>query len=157
MSLTPKQESFCMAYLETGNASEAYRRAYSAEKMKPETVNRSAKEMLDHPKITARLAELRKSTARRHRITLDDLLRELEEARAAALRCENPQSSAAVSATMGKAKLLGLDRPDIELDLEAKRLANEKLRRELEDPNKGLPEPKQVIIGVEDASLADAE
>jgi hypothetical protein len=37
------------------------------------------------------------------------------------------------------------------------RLANEKLRRELEDPNKGLPEPKQVIIGVEDASDPEAE
>lgn len=42
-------------------------------------------------------------------------------------------------------------------DLETRRLTNEKLRRELEDPNKGLPEPKQVIIGVEDASRPDAE
>ncbi|MBJ2292658.1 hypothetical protein JFT44_22330 [Pseudomonas sp. MF5691] len=42
-------------------------------------------------------------------------------------------------------------------DLETRRLTNEKLRRELEDPNKGLPEPKQVIIGVEDASCPDAE
>ena len=42
-------------------------------------------------------------------------------------------------------------------DLETRRLTNEKLRRELEDPDKGLPEPKQVIIGVEDASCPDAE
>ncbi|MBJ2282267.1 hypothetical protein JFT58_28720 [Pseudomonas sp. MF6767] len=42
-------------------------------------------------------------------------------------------------------------------DLETRRLTNEKLRRELEDPNKGLPEPKQVIIGVEDASDPEAE
>lgn len=42
-------------------------------------------------------------------------------------------------------------------DLETRRLTNEKLRRELEDPNQGLPEPKQVIIGVEDASCPDAE
>ena len=42
-------------------------------------------------------------------------------------------------------------------DLETRRLTNEKLRRDLEDPNKGLPEPKQVIIGVEDASRPDAE
>ncbi|MGU9998175.1 terminase small subunit, partial [Bordetella avium] len=39
MALTPKQEAFALAYVETGNASEAYRRAYSAERMKPETVN----------------------------------------------------------------------------------------------------------------------
>lgn len=37
--LTPKQETFCLAYIETGNASEAYRQAYDAENMKPDTVN----------------------------------------------------------------------------------------------------------------------
>ena len=157
MALTAKQEAFALAYLQTGNASEAYRRAYNAENMKPESINRKAKEMLDHGKVTARLAELRAAAAKRNQITVDDLLRELEEARVKALSCENPQSSAAVSATLGKAKLLGLDRPDIGLDLEAKRLSIEKLRRELEDPNQGLPEPKQVIIGVEDASDPEAE
>ena len=59
MKLTPKQESFCLAYLETGNASEAYRTSYDASKMKPDTVHRSSKELLDNPKITARLQELR--------------------------------------------------------------------------------------------------
>lgn len=57
-TLTPKQESFCLAYLETGNASEAYRRSYSHERMKPETVNRNAKKLLDNDKITTRLKEL---------------------------------------------------------------------------------------------------
>lgn len=155
MGLTAKQEQFCLAYLETGNASEAYRRAYSAENMKPESINRKAKEMLDHGKITARLAELREPFEKRHRATLDDILRELEEARQIAIEDRVP--AAAISAAMGKAKLLGHDRTDADLDREAKRLQIEKLRRELEDPNKGLPEPKQVIIGVEDASLADAE
>ncbi len=52
MPLTPKQEKFCLAYLETGNASEAYRRAYNAAKMKAATVNRNAKALLDNTKIT---------------------------------------------------------------------------------------------------------
>ncbi|SOS28054.1 terminase [Pseudomonas syringae pv. avii] len=43
------------------------------------------------------------------------------------------------------------------IEVENKRLLNQKLRRELEDPDKGLPEPKQVIIGVEDATDPDAE
>lgn len=47
--------------------------------------------------------------------------------------------------------------PDKSLDDEIKRLNIQKLQRELEDPNKGLPEPKQVIIGVEDASDPEAE
>jgi predicted transcriptional regulator len=49
------------------------------------------------------------------------------------------------------------ERQDADLDREAKKLEVEKLRRELEDPNQGVPEPKQVIIGVEDASDPEAE
>lgn len=59
--LTPKQERFCLEYIKTGNASEAYRRAYDASRMKPETVRRRAKEMLKKGPITARIEELRKA------------------------------------------------------------------------------------------------
>lgn len=110
MALTVKQEKFCQAYVETGNASEAYRSAYSADKMKAESVNRKAKELLDNGKITARVSELKGDHRKRHNLTVDDLLLELEEARKAALSAETPQSAAAVGATMGKAKLLGLDK-----------------------------------------------
>lgn len=58
VKLTPKQEKFCLVYLKTGNASEAYRQAYDASNMKPESVNRKAKDVLDNVKITSRLAEL---------------------------------------------------------------------------------------------------
>lgn len=112
--LTPKQEAFCLAYIETGNASEAYRQSYNADKMKPETVNRKAKDLLDNGKIAARIKQLQGEHVERHKLTVDDLLAELEEARKAALSAETPQSSAAVGATMGKAKLLGLDKQLIE-------------------------------------------
>ncbi|WFE85066.1 terminase small subunit [Parabacteroides chongii] len=46
MPLTIKQENFCNYYLECGNASEAYRRAYSCSKMKDESVNSRAYELL---------------------------------------------------------------------------------------------------------------
>ncbi len=75
--LTPKQENFCLAYLETGNASEAYRRAYCAEKMKPETINRMGKAMIDDPKIAARIAELRKPVVEKVQIGLERVLQEL--------------------------------------------------------------------------------
>ncbi|EOC3625662.1 terminase small subunit [Enterobacter hormaechei] len=110
ISLTIKQEAFCQAYIETGNASEAYRTAYAADKMKPESVNRKAKELLDNGKIAARVAELQGEIKQRHNVTVDSLLAELEEARQKALSAETPQSSAAVAATMGKAKLVGLDK-----------------------------------------------
>ncbi len=110
MALTVKQEKFCQAYVETGNASEAYRVAYATGKMKTESVNRKAKELLDNGKITARVNALKSDHRERHNLTVDDLLKELEEARRAALTAETPQSAAAVGATMGKAKLLGLDK-----------------------------------------------
>lgn len=112
--LTEKQEAFCRAYIETGNASEAYRAAYDAENMALPTVNRSAKALMDNHKIAARLEELRAPIIQKHNITVDSLIAELEEARMAALTAETPQSSAAVSATMSKAKLVGLDKQVIE-------------------------------------------
>lgn len=115
MKLTAKQEAFCLAYIETGNASEAYRMSYDASRMKPETINRKAAELMDNGKITARVAELREPIMQRHNVTVDSLLFELEEARKAALSAETPQSSAAVSATMGKAKLCGLDKQVLDL------------------------------------------
>jgi hypothetical protein len=51
-SLSPKQEAFTLAYLETDNATEAYRRAYNADGMNPASVNREASALLDNPKIT---------------------------------------------------------------------------------------------------------
>ena len=57
MELTQKQHLFVLAYIELGNASQAYRRAYKATKMKASTVNRKAAELLENGKITARIAE----------------------------------------------------------------------------------------------------
>jgi phage terminase small subunit len=76
-SLTPKQEKFCFAYLETGNASEAYRQSYDCGRMKEASVNRKAVELLENVKITARLGELRAATIQRHEITVDKIIREL--------------------------------------------------------------------------------
>ena len=76
-NLTIKQENFCLAYIETGNASEAYRRAYNAKKSKPETINRTAKELLDNPKIAARVTELKNRIAKKVEISQERVLEEL--------------------------------------------------------------------------------
>lgn len=62
-ALTPKQEAFLRAYLETGNAAEAYRRSYDIKKMSAITVSKRACELLAHGGIAGRLAELRKQAA----------------------------------------------------------------------------------------------
>ena len=73
MSLTIKQENFCLAYVETGNASEAYRSAYNAENMKAATVNRKATELMGNGMITARIEELRAAIQERHDVTIDSV------------------------------------------------------------------------------------
>lgn len=112
--LTIKQENFCLAYVETGNASEAYRRSYEVGEMLPASINRLAFELLENIKITSRINELRSTVMERHKITVDDLLAELEEARAMAIKTEKAGPMA--QATMGKAKLLGLDKALEEAD-----------------------------------------
>lgn len=106
MTLTPKQEAFAKAYLETGNGSEAYRRAYDADNMKSSTINRKAVELLENGKITARLDQLQQRAQKRHDITIDTLTEMLKEDRTLARELE--QTSAAVSAVMGLAKIHGL-------------------------------------------------
>jgi phage terminase small subunit len=108
MALTIKQEAFALAYVETGNASEAYRRSYNAENMKPAVIAVKASELLANGNVAVRVAALQASHVERHEITVSDLIRELEEARVAASTSEKPQAAAMVAATMGKAKLLGL-------------------------------------------------
>lgn len=110
--MTPKQEAFCLAYIETGNASEAYRRSYSAENMKPESINVKASELLADGKITVRVAELKAEHAERHAVTVDMVRQMLLEDRMFAKECGTP--AAAVSATMGLAKLYGHLRDKVE-------------------------------------------
>jgi len=77
-NLTPKQEKFCHVYMETGNASEAYRKSYNCEKMKPESVNRLAKAQLDHIKIASRIQELKEELKEVSTVKKERLLYELE-------------------------------------------------------------------------------
>lgn len=138
LNLTPKQESFCQLYIELGNASEAYRQSYDADSMNENTVHVKASELLSNGKVAVRVEQIRKEHSMRHNITVDTLLIELEEARKVARDGEKQQPAAMVSATMGKAKLLGLDKKIIDITtngesinkpaLDASKLTDEQLR-----------------------------
>ena len=75
--LTQKQENFCNYYIECGNASEAYRRAYSCSKMKDKTVWEMACKLMDNPKVAARIKELQEEQKKKSDITKDEVLRML--------------------------------------------------------------------------------
>ncbi len=104
---TIKQENFCIIYVETGNASEAYRQAYAVgEGTKDKTVWDSASKLLKDPIVAQRVMELREEHRLRHNVTVDSLTVEYEEARE--LAKGEKQAASMVSATTGKAKLHGL-------------------------------------------------
>jgi phage terminase small subunit len=104
--LTPKQEAFARSYVETGNASEAYRRAYDAENMSQEAIWVEASRTLANPNVSLKVMDLQKEAAERTLVTIESLTKELDEDRVLARELEMP--AAAVSAVMGKAKLHGL-------------------------------------------------
>jgi len=114
VKLTPKQENFCLVFVERGNASEAYRQAYDAEKMKKSSINRKAVEVLENVKITARLDEIRGIHAERHNITVGKLTGMYMATYHQALAINSPSAAAAAVAGLGKLHGLINDRGIIE-------------------------------------------
>lgn len=102
--LTAKQSRFVDEYMVDLNATQAAIRAGYSKK----TAGSIGDENLKKPAIAAEVAKRQDALAATHGVTLQSLLDELDEARAAALSAETVQSSAAVAATMAKAKLTGL-------------------------------------------------
>jgi len=102
--LTNKQQAFCEHYVSNGfNATQAAISAGYSEK----TAGSIGGENLQKPEIVQEIAKFQARVADKAEITALDLVAELEEARE--LAKEQGQGSVLVSATMGKAKLLGLE------------------------------------------------
>ena len=96
----PRHEAFAQALAKGKSATEAYALAG----YKP---NRShASRLAANGNISSRVTELQQKVAKKVEVTVESLAGELEEARQIAVR--EKQTSAAVQATMGKAKLFGL-------------------------------------------------
>lgn len=105
-----KHELFAQKWHETNNKSEAYRYSHPiSKKWTDKTIHNRASELSKVSEVLGRFKELQGEVAENHGVTIAILLEELNEARQAALTAETPQSSAAVTATMSKAKLLGLE------------------------------------------------
>lgn len=112
--LTLEQERFCMAYLETGKAKDAYLQAYGSNAPKKDLTA-----LMTNTAVVARVTflynQIMSLMQQSCAADLDLLVRELEQARQLAIHIEEP--SAAIAATMGKAKLHGLmiDRKEISM------------------------------------------
>lgn len=73
--LTEKQCKFCDFYAETGNASEAYRRAYNCGGMKPGTVRKLASQLLASSLVSERVEALRSDLRAKAEVTREEIAR----------------------------------------------------------------------------------
>lgn len=77
VELTPKQEAFCLAFLEENNAACAYRRAYDVgEHTPPKTVWEAASRLMAENKVASRILELRAAAAKEVICGVVDLMRD---------------------------------------------------------------------------------
>ena len=86
--LTLKQELRWQHYLDTYNASEAYRRAYDCEAMSPRTIGVEASRLLNHPVIVERCKE-RVAIWERERLIKQAIKEKLYEDEREAIRQRN--------------------------------------------------------------------
>lgn len=103
--INPRHERFAREYMKCGIASKAYVLAECG-RATGANLRSIASRLSTSVNVQARLAELRAMTTKRHEITVDSLLADLEADRG--LAHSEGQGSAAVQATMAKARLLGL-------------------------------------------------
>ncbi|SHF89503.1 Terminase small subunit [Flavobacterium fluvii] len=80
-TLTLKQEAFCQAFIRLGDKSAAYREAYNASRMKPETIHEMSSKLSSSHKVATRIKELRIKLAaiaeKKFNITAEEMLRHL--------------------------------------------------------------------------------
>ena len=106
MPLTQKQEDFALAYIETGNAGEAYKRAYNTKTTNTNVINVEGCRVLANPKISLRVAELRAKAATVATVTLAGHLADLKELRDQAI--EARQFGPAIAAEVARGKAAGV-------------------------------------------------
>ena len=75
--LTPKQEAFCCAYIETGVGAQAYRIGFKRPELWPTAAMKRAQDLLRKPNVARRIEELREEHRKRHEVTVDRVIMEL--------------------------------------------------------------------------------
>ena len=106
--LTQRQEKFCLKYIECGNASEAYRTAYSTERMKPETVQRAAHRVMSLYNVCTRIDGLRAQSAEIAVLTQSSVIADLLKIKNKAMTqnpdgaFENPELAVKILELLGR-------------------------------------------------------
>lgn len=108
--LTPKRERFAREVASGKQKADAYRAAFSAERMSAEAIRVEAARLMANPSVALRVQALTERAAERAGITLESHLRDLMTLRN--LAAKEKQMSAAISAEIARGKAAGVVAPE---------------------------------------------
>lgn len=80
MSLTPKQEKFAQCVANGMTQADAYRMAYNADKMKPESIHSKASQLMSNGQVSSRVKNLQSQLAEKALWTREDSVEALKDA-----------------------------------------------------------------------------
>ena len=117
VKLNARQEAFAQAVVKNGGDKvAAYKEAGYSTRPKPAVISVKADQVYNNGKVLVRVRQLQEVASviakKAFECTIESLAAELEESRVMAI--EERQSSAATAATMGKVKLFGFDKVQVE-------------------------------------------
>jgi len=102
--LTQKQEAFVQAYLKSGNATDAYKRAYNCNAMSDEAIHVEGCRLIKNPKVALRLQRVAEKVEKKAVLTLEEHMNELHALKE--MGKQNGQISAAIKAEELRGKLM---------------------------------------------------
>lgn len=104
--LTQKQEAFCLAFIETGVAVEAYKIAFGEKDITPARMRNQAHLCMKNEAVQKRIAELRSAAAKKTQLSLEQHLDDLKELRD--LAASDGKYGPAIQAEIARGKAAGL-------------------------------------------------
>nr|DAY91356.1 MAG TPA: large terminase [Caudoviricetes sp.] len=127
MALTPKQEKFIQGVVSGMTYSDAYRAAYNCARMKPETVNNKAYELMQKGEISARVEKARAEAAKNAQWSLDlavERVRKLNDEAVSDLEKDglykgSPAVKALIDSTALLNRMTGIDKQIVKANTDA--------------------------------------
>lgn len=127
MALTPKQEKFIQGVVSGMTYSDAYRAAYNCARMKPETVNNKAYELMQKGEISARVEKARAEAAKNAQWSLDlavERVRKLNDEALSSLEEDglykgSPSVKALINSTALLNRMTGIDKQIVKANTDA--------------------------------------
>jgi len=146
--LTEKQDKFCRELMKTGSQYEAYCAAYKTENMQRSSIDGAAWALMQDPKITRRIEELKERVVQKAVLTREMVINGLIENFTSAAAIADYTASNKALELLGKVDELGLF-------VERKQVESDNRHHHSEEPVSPLVQHLEEIIGI-DAESAPA-